>query len=91
MPVDVVFNHPNMIRNEVAHLLEEMKIDVGEQCRLVCNSLAASANPDFRGYVYQIDFDRIAEECVRILRKSLAEGPTPELHTMIDFQIVKQF
>ncbi len=91
VPVDVVFNHPNMIRNEVAHLLEEMKIDVGEQCRLVCNSLAASANPDFRGYVYQIDFDRIAEECVKILRKSLAEGPTPELHTMIDFQIVKQF
>lgn len=48
-------------------------------------------NPDFRGYVYQIDFDRIAEECVKILRKSLAEGPKPELHTMIDFQIVKQF
>ena len=90
VPVDAVFNHPNLIRNEVFRLMKEMGIDVREQCRLVCNSLAASVNPDFCGYVYVIEFDQSAEEAASMLRTAFAAGALPPEHKKIDFKIVKQ-
>ena len=90
VPVDAVFNHPNLIRNEIFHLMQEMHIDVENECRLICNSLAASVNPEFRGYVYQIDFDQVAEAAVRMLQSAMQKKKMKETHQWVDFKVIKQ-
>ncbi len=90
VPVDAVFNHPNLLRNEIFHLMQEMHIDVENECRLICNSLAASVNPEFRGYVYQIDFDQVAERAVHILQSVLNKEKTEPVHEWVHFNIIKQ-
>lgn len=90
VPVDAVFNHPNQLRNEVFNLMKEMDIDIEKQCRLICNSLAASVNPDFQGYVYCIDFEQVAEKAVRMLQTGLAKGKLQPVHERVDLKITKQ-
>ena len=85
-----MFNHPNLLRNEIFHLMQEMHIDVENECRLICNSLAASVNPEFRGYVYQIDFDQVAERAVHILQSALNKEKTEPVHEWVHFNIIKQ-
>ncbi len=46
VPVDAVFNHPNLIRNEIFHLMQEMHIDVENECRLI--SATPSPLPSIR-------------------------------------------
>lgn len=90
VPVDAVFNHPNLLRNEIFQLMQEMHIDVENECRLICNSLAASVNPEFRGYVYQIDFDQVAETAVRMLQSAMQKKKMKETHQWVDFKVIKQ-
>lgn len=90
VPVDAVFNHPNLQRNEIFRMMKEMGIDVENQCRLICNSLAASVNPDFHGYVYQIDFEQIANVAVRMLHNALCGIKNEPIHEFIHFNIIKQ-
>ena len=90
VPVDAVFNHPNQLRNEVFNLMKEMDIDIEKQCRLICNSLAASVNPDFQGYVYCIDFEQVAEKAVRMLQTGLTKGKLQPVHERVDLKITKQ-
>lgn len=82
-PIQAVYN-PVFLYTEIRDILRE----TGVECSLIASQIVSAHDPEFRGIVFELDFEQIAREEMRILQKQLAEPGTPPENVKVPVKCV---
>ena len=82
-PIQAVYN-PVFLYTEIRDILRE----TGVECSLIASQIVSAHDPEFRGIVFELDFEQIAREEMRSLQKQLAEPGTPPENVKVPVKCV---